>query len=347
MQYIIVLDSELFHKGSNLMKQFARPILVLSQCIEFDHCRWDGHMITSHFVRDLKPYVEFITVCPEVEIGLGIPRRPLRIISKEGELRLVQPATALDVTDKMNDFVSFFLESLPPVDGFILKNRSPTSALKDAKIYYMGNGVASVSRGPGFFGREVLKRFAHLPIEDEGRLRNARIKEHFLIRVFTTAAFRELKSSGKAQNLTGFTTNNELLFQNYNSPIANELKKLSQEYEASLNPDIIQRYEAKLRELLQKPPTCKSTAETILQIMSRFSDRLTIQEQELFRSMVQEYHGARSPVSVPIGTLRSWIARFQDDYLANQSFFEPHPRDLADIETMTSYCDGKDYWSLD
>ncbi|NIQ05425.1 MAG: DUF523 domain-containing protein, partial [Candidatus Korarchaeota archaeon] len=150
-------------------KEFDTPKVVLSKCIEFEKCRYDGRMVSSDFVKKLIPHVDFIPVCPEVEIGLGTPRNTLRIVSVDTELRLVQPATGLDVTEKMRSFADDFLNSLPEVDGFILKNRSPTSAFKDARVYSSAKrGSAVISKGPGLFGNAVLQRFPYLAIEDEG-----------------------------------------------------------------------------------------------------------------------------------------------------------------------------------
>ena len=111
----------------------VKPKVVVSRCIEFDKVRYDGQIIKNDFVERLKSFVDFIPVCPEVEIGLSIPREFLRIVASKTELRLLQPKTGLDLTSKMMDFISSFFSSIPEVDGFILKNRSPTSALKDAK----------------------------------------------------------------------------------------------------------------------------------------------------------------------------------------------------------------------
>lgn len=117
------------------MRSFIRPKIVISKCIEFDHCRYDGSIIPSDFVKALKPHADFRPVCPEMEIGLGVPRSSIRIVSVNGELRLVQPATGLDVTEKMMDFSDHFLSSLSDVDGFILKFRSPSCGMKDIRVY--------------------------------------------------------------------------------------------------------------------------------------------------------------------------------------------------------------------
>src|SRR5512139_3582972 len=117
------------------MRVFVRPIVVVSKCIEFEPVRWDGRMISSDFVRQLKDYVDFVPVCPEVGIGLSIPRETLRLVKKEESIHLVQPATGLDLTRQMDEFSKQFLHSLNEVDGFILKSKSPSSAMKDARIY--------------------------------------------------------------------------------------------------------------------------------------------------------------------------------------------------------------------
>jgi uncharacterized protein YbbK (DUF523 family) len=194
------------------MSKFARPIIVISKCIEFDACRWDGQMISNDFVKSLKKHVDFIPVCPEVEIGLGIPRRPIRIIKLDGELRLVQPATGLDITERMLIFTKSFLSSLNRVDGFILESRSPTSAFSGAKIYdTIKTRVSPIGKGPGFFGKEVINTFGGLAITDYGRLRNRRLKEHFLTKLFTLASLRQTEELNSLTVLLKFHSENRIL----------------------------------------------------------------------------------------------------------------------------------------
>jgi len=104
------------------LKEFPTPRLVSSKCIEFEPCRYNGLIIKSSIVEKLKEYVEFHPVCPEVEIGLGIPRAPIRLEESNGNLELVQPSTAVNLTVEMSQFSNSFLESLDTIDGFILKN---------------------------------------------------------------------------------------------------------------------------------------------------------------------------------------------------------------------------------
>ena len=198
------------------MKVFTRPVVVVSKCIEFEPVRWDGRVISSNFVKQLKDYVDFIPVCPEVEIGLGIPREPLRLVMKEESLRLIQPATGLDLTQQMDLFSKRFLDSLSEVDGFILKSKSPSSAIKNARIYPSEKRVAAIGHGPGIFGKAVLDYFSDKAIEDEKRLLNERIREHFLTKLYALADFRKVRKTGTGNALVDFQAKNKLLLTSYN-----------------------------------------------------------------------------------------------------------------------------------
>jgi uncharacterized protein YbbK (DUF523 family) len=167
------------------MREFSKPIIVVSKCLGFDHCRYNGLIINDDFVEKLKAYVEFKPVCPEVEIGLGIPREPIRVVDIGGDIRLIQPDTGRDLTETMQDFANSFLDSVGTVDGFILKSRSPSCGIKDVKIYSgTKNDSMVLEKSGGFFGKAVIEKFPYLAIEDEGRLKNFRIREHFLTKLY-------------------------------------------------------------------------------------------------------------------------------------------------------------------
>jgi len=193
------------------MNCFPRPNIVISRCIEFDHCRYDGSMIASDFVAALKPHAHFIPICAEMEIGLGVPRSSIRIVSVKGELRLIPPATGLDVTDKMVSFSRSFLGSLSGIDGFILKFRSPSCGMNDIKVSSSPDNPGTSTKTAGFFGGAVVKSFPDLAIEDEGRLRNNNLREHFLTRIFTLAAYREVETEANMAKLNRFHSTNKLL----------------------------------------------------------------------------------------------------------------------------------------
>jgi len=326
------------------LRVFPKPRVVISKCIEFEHVRWDGGIISSDFVKQLTPHIQAIPVCPEVSIGLGVPRETLRIVSDGNRLRLVQPAANLDATEKMEGFIKAFLDSLPEIDGFILKGRSPTSAIRDARIYPNAKRNASpLRRGSGIFGAAVLSRFPHLAIEDEGRLRNPRIREHFLTKIFVLAGFREVKSSQSTSSLVTFHTENKLQLRAYGQKYLRILGRIVARRDSQPFEDTFESYGSALHDALARPSRCSSNIDVMMHALGYFSKQLSKEERQFFLGLLEKYRKAEIPKSVPTVVLRSWILRFDEDYLSKQTFFQPYPEDLVDIEVMTAYCDGKGY----
>ncbi len=325
------------------MRIFSRPKVVVSRCLEFDHCRYNGDMISSPVVVKLKKYVDFLPVCPEVEIGLGIPRNPVRIVLDKGDHRLVQPSSVKDVTENMKAFCSSFLDSVEDVDGFILKFRSPSCGFKDVKVYQSIGGYGVVEKTSGYFGGAVLERYPFLPVEDEGRLRNARIKEHFLTKLFTFAAFRKVKSEGSMKDLINFHTQNKFLLMAYNQAELRKLGDIAANRDVRPFKELISNYEEHLYSALSRAPIYTSTINVLMHALGFFSDQLSNPEKTLFFDWVQKYREGKASLCPAINTIRLWIVRFENDYLMNQTFFEPYPEDLMEINPIESHL-REDLW---
>jgi uncharacterized protein YbbK (DUF523 family) len=188
-----------------------KPIIGVSQCLGFVAFRFNGLGVSSEVVDRLQPHAEFITVCPEVAIGLGTPREAVRVVKTGAQFQLLQLNTNRDCTQEMRQFADSFLGALGEVDGFILKGRSPSCGISDVKFYPGTGKVASLGKCAGFFGGSVKEKFPHLPVEDEGRLTNFRIRENFLTQIFTLARFKTVKASHSIKELVNFQTENKLL----------------------------------------------------------------------------------------------------------------------------------------
>jgi len=313
------------------MRPFVRPKIVISKCIEFDHCRYDGSLIPSDFVKALKPHVDFSPVCAEMEIGLGVPRDSIRIVSVNGEPRLIQPATGLDVTEGMMDFSDHFLSSLSGVDGFILKFRSPSCGMKDIRVYSSSaNGVA-ISKTSGFFGGAVVKSFPDMAVEDEGRLRNFNIREHFLIKLYALASFRKVQNDGSISELIQFHTANKLLLAAYNQKEAKILGRIVANDESLDFAEQAGLYRKHLANALKRPPKYTSKVNVLLHSLGYFSEELSHDEKAHFLRNIERYKDRKIPFSALLAIIQSWIARFDEEYLRNQTFFEPFPEDLIEL----------------
>jgi uncharacterized protein YbgA (DUF1722 family)/uncharacterized protein YbbK (DUF523 family) len=312
------------------MRQFERPYLVSSKCIEFDSCRYNGIMIKSSIVEKLREYADFLPVCPEVAIGLGVPRDPIRVVDTGSGFELFQPATGKKLAHKMEVFSKSFLNSIKNVDGFILKNKSPSCGVKAINVYTSFEDSRPRKDGVGIFAENVIKTFKNIPIEDEGRLRNLFIRENFLTKIFILADFRKAKS-GRFQDILNFQTKNKLLLMSYSQENTHEMgRKISDRHEGSLN-DMMALYESLLFETLSEIPKIASNINVLMHALGYFSKELTHDEKAFFLNSLQEYREGRIPLLVCLNIIKLWIIRFDQDYLLNQTFFEPYPTDLMQI----------------
>jgi len=145
-----------------------KPVVVVSRCLGFGVCRWNGAALACRLVDELKKEVDFVPVCPECEIGLGLPRPPIRLVQKDSALTLMQPETGLDLTAEMIGFSEKFLQSLGQVDGFLLKRKSPSCGLAGIPVYAAPDAEVPLNKnGAGFFARATGKYFPDIPKVDE------------------------------------------------------------------------------------------------------------------------------------------------------------------------------------
>lgn len=321
------------------MRKFAKPIVVISKCITFENVRWNSKIIASDLVEKLKSFVDFIPICPEVEIGLGVPREPLRIVLIRGEKRLMQPTTGLDFTEKMRNFTESFLGSLRDVDGFILKSGSPSCGLKGVKIYSEISGSAWMGRGPGFFGGAISKKFPNLAAEDEKRLLNLRIREHFLIKLFALANFRKAKNSGSIKELMRFHSENKLLLMAYNPRKLRLLSSILANREGKSLSELSISYQTLLFDALRRPPSIKTNVNVIMKILRHFSKQLLREEKQFILNSLKKYRTGIISLSACLSAVKFWMSKLNEAYWMRQSFFEPFPEELTRIEMTET--DGK------
>ncbi len=313
------------------MPEPLKPVVVLSRCLELEPVRYNGQVIPYDFVRELEPWVTYIPVCPELEIGLGVPREPVRIVVVDGEARLLQPATERDLTAEMLRFSHRFLGSLGEVDGFILKNRSASCGIADVKIYKGRDKSASTSRGPGFFGGRVVELYGGLAIEDEGRLRNYRIREHFLTKLFSLARLRQVRKSNSMRALVRFHSVNKFLLMAYNQKEMRTLGRVVANHGKLGFGALIDDYVHHFQAALTRAPRYTSVINVLQHASGYFSNALSEREKRFFQASLERYRQGKVPVSAVTSILRAWIIRFDEEYLLPQTFFDPYPEALMSI----------------
>lgn len=233
--------------------RFGRPRVVVSQCLGLAPVRYDGEMIASPLVRRLADHADLVPVCPEVGIRLGVPRDPIRLVRLAEGVRLRQPASGRDLTADMDDFVHGFLDGVDPVDGFVLKSRSPSCGLGDVKLHDSLETDSIVGMTSGRFAAAVQTRFPGIATEDEVGLADARRRHHWLTRVFTRATLRAALASGRAAALKDFHARYRLLLEAHDAA-ASRLERLVDSGDAGGAGSAARAYAEGVDRALRHPP---------------------------------------------------------------------------------------------
>lgn len=309
------------------MDNNEKPVLVISKCLGFDSCRYDGSVIENEFIEKLKKYVDVIPFCPEVQCGLTVPRDALRIVETNEKRELIQPKTEINLTNEMIISSEKFLKSLEGIDGFILKCKSPSCGVKDAKVYPNIEKCSALKKGKGFFTEKVMEYFPYTPIEDEGRLTNFKIREHFLSRIFILSDFRKAKLTLDFEKLKKFHIKNTMLFIAYSHKYSRILDSLIFDDRDNLK-DVFNEYEFNLYRLLQRAPRYTSNINVLLKAVDQFKDKITEEEMQFIWSTIDKYKNGYVPFSVLLYLVKGYVIRFELENLLDQTFFMPYPEDL-------------------
>ncbi len=311
---------------------FPRPKVLASKCLGFASCRYNGQTINDEFATRLGGWVDFTTVCPEVEIGLGVPRSPVRLVERtSGAIRMVQPASGRDLTGEMARFSQRIIASLEAVDGFLLKSRSPSCGPLDVKVYNVGKEGSPLRRGRGLFAAAMMEAFPALAVEHEGRVLNFRLREHFLTKLFVNARLRQIAARPGARGLMEFQASNKLLLMAYNQTALRQMGRLVAGLAADDPVSAIAQYARLLGQAMARPPRAPAVINVCMHALGYFKKALGSREKAYFLETLEQYRAGRAPLLLLQGLLTAWSLQFKVDYLLGQSFFQPYPRELFDL----------------
>ncbi len=310
---------------------FPIPRILVSRCLGFAACRYDGQILRNGFVEHLQPHVEMIPVCPETDCGLGIPRAPIRLCQGDGGIVVHQPATGRDVTAELRATTEALLAALPPIDGAILKSKSPSCGLYDTKVYHGVDNPQFLKKASGILGEQVLRIFADQAIEDEMRLTNLSLREHFLIKLFTLARFRELSQQPEMGRLVTFHATHKLLFLAYNQSRFRLAGKITANHQKLPAAEVFRLYREELGQILNTPLRIPGVINTLYHAFGWISEHLGTEEKQYMINSIEEYRDERLPLLAVTRLLEAHAIRFQHHYLHNQIFLRPYPIALSGL----------------
>ncbi|CAA0104973.1 Uncharacterised protein [Zhongshania aliphaticivorans] len=300
----------------------------ISACLLGDPVRFDGGHKNLPFATDeLSRHFDFVKICPEQAIGMGVPRPTIRLVGDPDTPRLIGSTdTSIDVTDKMTAFARNTTPSLDHISGYILCAKSPSCGMERVPVYAEnGNGLGKV--GVGLFAKQLMTALPLLPVEENGRLNDVHLRENFVLRVVAYSRWQAMMKEGiTAKRLQDYHRRHKFLLLAHNQPIYRELGPIVAE-SGDIN-DIADRYIDQFMLALRQPASIKNHTNTLMHIQGFFKDHLDPEDKQQLTEVIRDYAAGLLPLLVPLEMLSLFLKKYQVEYLLDQYYFTPYPRDL-------------------
>lgn len=307
-----------------------RVRLGISACLLGENVRWNGGHKLDHFLRDtLGQYVDYVPVCPEVEAGFGIPRETLRLVGDIENPRLIKTKSQTDHTGQMLQWAKKRVKELEEEDlcGFIFKKDSPSSGLMRVKVYNK-KGMPE-KKGVGLFAREFTNHFPLIPVEEEGRLHDPRLRENFIEQVFVFKRWRDTVANKPGiGNVVDFHSRNKLLILSHSPEYARSMGKLVAAAKQMGLDSFYQQYEKQLIFALRLKPTVKKHINVLQHIMGYFKKQISADEKKELLEVFDQFKNGYVPLLVPMTLINHYVRKYDQSYLKTQSYLNPHPVEL-------------------
>ena len=304
--------------------------LGISACLLGENVRYDGGHKLDRFLTDtLGQYVEYVSVCPEMECGLSVPRESMHLEGDPNSPRLVTIRTKQDMTDRM---IRWALKRVAELErenlcGFIFKSNSPSSGMERIKVYNE-NGMP-VKKGVGIFARIFMEHFPLLPVEDEERLHDPKLRDNFIERIFALTRWREVLQRKESRgNIVDFHARHKLLILSHSPKFYRMMGKLVAKAKDLPLQELYQEYQALLMESLYLKTSAKKNANVLQHMMGYFKEQLSSDEKQELLDVIDHYKKEYIPLVVPITLIQHYVRKYDQPYLKQQVYLNPHPLEL-------------------
>lgn len=304
----------------------------VSACLLGEEVRYNGGHKKDPFLTDLLGrYVEWVPVCPEVEIGLGTPRPAMRLVRIGEDVRMVTPETGADHTVAMREYSARRVEELAGegLAGYILKKDSPSCGMERVKLYPAAGGAPN-KEARGLFAEALMRRFPDLPVEEEGRLHDPFLRESFVTRLFVRQRWLRAEAEGWTRaGLMRFHERHKFLLMARSQAGMRRLGRLLGESAKDGDVrELARAYLAGLTEVLRRPPTRRGHTNALLHMAGFVTGRIDEGDRHELIDAVERYRLGQLPLIVPVTLIRHHARRLDVEYLRDQVYLDPHPQEL-------------------
>jgi len=304
----------------------------ISSCLLGQEVRFDGgHKHDSYITGTLGQYFEFHPFCPEVAIGLGVPRPTLHLENIDGKVRCVGVKDPEhDVTERLRDYADQLKGRYAGLCGYILKKGSPSCGMERVKVY---TGALPRPEGVGIFAEVMMRLNPLLPVEEEGRLGDPGLRENFIQRVYVYYRWKKLLAEGiSAQSLTRFHARHKLIIMSHGDyrELGQMLADLSQENLA----EVAERYIARLMKMLKHVPTRSQHVNVLQHIQGYLKKELSADDKAEMVEVIERYRRGEIPLIVPLTLLKHHFRKAPDLYIEESYYMSPYPQELRLINAL-------------
>ncbi|EIS7448421.1 DUF523 and DUF1722 domain-containing protein [Citrobacter sp. Cy234] len=311
----------------------TQPAIGISGCLTGTAVRFDGgHKRMGFAMDELAQWVTFKPVCPEMSIGLSVPRPALRLVqTNEGYIRMrFSHEPGEDITDKMTEFTTPYIRGLSTLSGFIVCAKSPSCGMERVRLYdEMGN--RGRKEGTGLFTGALMEAYPWLPVEEDGRLHDPVLRENFVERIFALNELNILRANGLTRHgILSFHSRYKLQLLAHNQAGYREIGPfVASMHEWNDLEAFFVLYREKLMAILKKPSSRKNHTNVLMHIQGYFRNQLNTRQRGELRDVILNYSSGLLPILAPLTLLKHYLAEYPDRYLLTQNYFDPYPDDLA------------------
>jgi len=310
---------------------FPRVRLGISSCLLGQEVRFNGGHKRDGFVADvLSRFVDYYPVCPEVAIGLGIPRAPIRLVGDPACPHTVgTDDPSLDVTERLDAFSRKQVASLPGISGYILKKDSPSCGMERVKVYGLQGGMGQ-RKGVGIYARALMDGMPELPVEEEGRLNDPVLRENFLTRVYVHDRWRRTCTAELTRGkLIGFHSDHKYLVMAHSQAAYKRLGQLLADLRNVDLEAVAQMYFAELMTSLRRRVSRKRHVNVLQHMLGYLKKSIDSGDKAELIRHIEAYRDGEVPLIVPTTLLRHHFRRHPDPYMERQVYLHPYPDELA------------------
>ena len=308
----------------------SKPRIGISSCLLGNKVRHDGgHKHEPFITQTIGRHVEWVPVCPELEVGMGVPREMVRLVGSPSNPKMIADKSGKDWTRKMQSYADKRVRRLEEMNlsGYILKKNSPSCGMERVRIY--GPKGMPYRQGRGLFAQTLMTKLPLLPVEEEGRLYNPGLRENFIERVFGYHRWQALVSDGRSiKRLVDFHSREKLLLFAHSEAHMRRLGRIVAQARRMSFGAVMEEYGRLFMEALGHRATARKNTNVLQRMLGYFSKQLSSEERKELRGVIGDYHRSLVPLVVPMTLIRHYAGKYDVSYLRVQSYLQPHPKEL-------------------